>query len=140
MDNLFECSTMETPRWEFRGKLNSRNNKVEREDDKYPTMEISQIWNKRFETSHNSRYQTLIIGGHLSTMTRPKEVKFSEMDWFLNNFNELSMHYGEQWLAIFNNKVVAYGDTPVDLKKKLLDEDIQGAFITRASSSGWGNR
>ncbi len=67
----------------------------------------------------------------------PKTVQFAEMDWFLLNRDELAAAYGDEWLAILGNAVVAHAATPESLQTQLRDFGIERAFITRAHADAW---
>lgn len=76
--------------------------------------------------------------GLTAGMSKPKTVKFQDMDWFLANFEKLIEEYKGDWLAIVNNQVVANAATPEGLRQVLKRKAIKRSFIARADPESWG--
>lgn len=60
-----------------------------------------------------------------------------ELDWFLENFDDLVKRYPDHWLVIQNQRVVAVGRSPTELQEKIQALGIQRPFIARSHPDAW---
>jgi hypothetical protein len=70
-------------------------------------------------------------------MLIPKIVNLNNLDWFLQNFDAISLEYKNQWIAIHENIVIASAETTSELKSQLKEKNIIGAFITNTLKEKW---
>lgn len=60
-----------------------------------------------------------------------------EVRWFYKNVKNLKEVYGNQWIAIANEQVVASSDDLEEIKEELMTNGINGALVTKAALPGF---
>jgi uncharacterized protein DUF5678 len=67
------------------------------------------------------------------------EVRFRNLDWFLEHFNELAEAYPDQWLAIRDAAVVAHAGTARELAQVVHARGIVGPLIASTNPAAWAS-
>ena len=68
----------------------------------------------------------------LKSRTQAQENLLQRMksrDWLDNNMKEIQEKYGERWIAIAREKVIAYGKDPDEIREKIKDEALPKQII-----------
>lgn len=66
-----------------------------------------------------------------------KLIKHDDLDWFCENFIELHETYGNDWLAIKDQTVVAHAATGRELAEKINVDHLGRCFLTKADPKTW---
>jgi hypothetical protein len=59
---------------------------------------------------------------NLKEVTAPQKALLKRMknrDWLENNFKEIQEKYADQWVAIMEEKVIAHGNDPGEVKRNI---------------------
>jgi len=75
--------------------------------------------------------------GEWPVVDKPREARFPDMEWFLDNFDDMVKLYDGEWVAISGRRVVAHSRSINTLRKELELKGVDRPFITRASLEAW---
>lgn len=78
-----------------------------------------------------------VVGRSKGLHPEKRAPRFKNLDWFVENLNDIAKDYADKWIAIWEDQIVAAADSPKELLEKVKTTGHERALFVCVARETW---